>query len=115
MSNVKTCWDCWSPWNNASNASIHNESGRVCPDDKPYVAGSTGNCGCMRPWHGKLCSEQKCCMVEEQCYGNCGDYTALYIFLGVLGGVLVLAFIWLRYQRKKKAGTKGAQETELVG
>merc|ERR1719354_474848 len=41
---------------------------------------------------------QKCCMKTLQCYGNCGDYTALYIFLAVVGVLVV--FLGMYYRRR---------------
>ena len=36
------------------------------------------------------CDAARCCREEYECYGNCGDYTALYIFLTCVA-VFVLA------------------------
>jgi hypothetical protein len=43
----------------------------------------------MDPYHGKVCSESRCCVAEYECYGNCGDYSEMYIFLAVVLALVV--------------------------
>mmetsp|Transcript_8203 Transcript_8203/g.13906 ORF Transcript_8203/g.13906 Transcript_8203/m.13906 type:complete len:133 (-) Transcript_8203:296-694(-) len=72
------CASCWEPYSENGTAT------RMCPESKPYVSGQTESCGCMDPYHNKVCTEARCCSVTYECYGNCGDYFAMYIFLGVV-------------------------------
>eukprot|EP00927_Polykrikos_kofoidii_P017775 TRINITY_DN18128_c0_g1_i2.p1 TRINITY_DN18128_c0_g1~~TRINITY_DN18128_c0_g1_i2.p1 ORF type:complete len:158 (+),score=9.82 TRINITY_DN18128_c0_g1_i2:150-623(+) len=67
------------------------EGPHVCPDSLPFVVGATEGCGCMKQYHGKVCSEQKCCSATYHCYGNCGDNTILWVVLAVGGGLFILA------------------------
>ena len=95
---VSTCSSCWAR-NPAAKVPAdadpeyvpgNENSANVCPSHYPFVSGGTESCGCMEPYHGKVCNAARCCAAKYECYGNCGDYSALYIFLGCLGGVLVL-------------------------
>jgi hypothetical protein len=74
----------------------------TCPADRPFVAGGADTCGCMAPYHNKVCDESRCCKSEYQCYGNCGDYTGLYIFLGVLGGLIFLCAVATSFRKRRK-------------
>ena len=55
----------------------------------------------MDPYHGKVCSQAHCCRAKYECYGNCGDYGGLYIFLGF--AALLLAGIAWRVVRQRRA------------
>lgn len=76
-----------------------NDINVICnfEESHPYRSGATASCGCMKPYHGHVCSMEKCCMKTLQCYGNCGDYTALYIFLAAVGVLVV--FLGMYYRR----------------
>jgi len=56
----------------------------------------------MAPYHNKVCDESRCCKSEYQCYGNCGDYTGLYIFLGVLGGLIFLCAVATSFRKRRE-------------
>lgn len=108
-SKVVACQGCWGEYN--------SNSTRDCPENLPYVSGDTTSCGCMNPYHGKVCTEQRCCRETYECYGNCGNFDALYIFLGVLGvasiGVGIYYFAkW--YMKEKVDAAPQAKSTEKV-
>ena len=89
-----------------------DSSDRACPPEKPFVSGSTDACGCMDPYHGKVCNEQTCCREQYECYGNCGDYTDLYIFLAVVAIALVGFGVRIICRRRRDEHTKaGLQAT----
>jgi len=70
---------------------------RVCPDELPFVSGMTESLcmdNCIDPYHGKKCSQLKCCRATYECYGNCGDYSALYILFAVLAGLGVICLLY---------------------
>jgi len=98
------CNSCWARGPNASLPEGQSpgflpgrDSGdHVCPSDRPFVSGETMSCGCMDAYHNMVCDENRCCRAEYECYGNCGDYTALYVFLCVLFPVLFLCVIGRR-------------------
>ena len=72
----------------------------------------------MKPYHGKVCSQSRCCVSTYECYGNCGDYTELYIFLVVVAVVLALCGLNRRFQlyRKFRTFLRGREEriTEVM-
>ena len=71
---------------------VPGEGDHKCPKSLPFVIGDTASCGCMDQYHGKVCSEHKCCSATYECYGNCGDYTDLYIFLAVVGSLVLAVY-----------------------
>ena len=96
-----TCSSCWARNPEAEvpadadpdNVPGNSESSYVCDSDYPFVSGGTETCGCMEPYHGKVCDAERCCVAKYECYGNCGDLSALWIVLGCLGGALLLGFV----------------------
>eukprot|EP00928_Gymnodinium_smaydae_P005572 TRINITY_DN11896_c0_g1_i1.p1 TRINITY_DN11896_c0_g1~~TRINITY_DN11896_c0_g1_i1.p1 ORF type:complete len:191 (+),score=23.42 TRINITY_DN11896_c0_g1_i1:74-574(+) len=111
---VTTCSRCWARGEGAVLPAGQDpeyfpgraSGGHTCPREKPFVSGGTGSCGCMKNWHNKPCNQQRCCRAKYECYGNCGDVTALYIFLLCLVGFLGLAAIGLACRAKKRRKTQ---------
>jgi len=103
---VTTCWNCWHDYSNTSSTQ------RMCPESHPYRSGGTASCGCMQPYHNIVCSMQRCCKETLQCYGNCGDYTALYIFLAVVAGLFLLGGIYCFLCHE--GGEDAGQDNELA-
>ena len=106
----KPCSSCWARGPGADLPAGQDPEYRpgsdtaahTCPADRPFVAGGTDSCGCMAPYHNKVCDESRCCKSEYQCYGNCGDYTGLYIFLGVLGGLIFLCAVAASFRKRRE-------------
>ena len=117
---VMPCSDCWTRGEGAVLPAGQDpeyfpgraSGDRTCPSEQPFVSGETETCGCMKPYHGKVCSERRCCRAKYECYGNCGDFTGLYIFLLVLFGLAVSGFVYQEVKRRQ-AQTVAAQDGEL--
>jgi hypothetical protein len=86
----------------------------TCPGDAPFVSGDTTSCGCMDAYHNKVCSQDKCCRAVYECYGNCGDYTALYIFLAVGSGLIAMIGLARKYSGIA-AGVTASQAAAKTG
>ena len=98
---VVPCASCWEPY------SVNGTATYMCPESVPFVSGSTESCGCMDPYHNKVCTQSRCCSVDEECYGNCGELLGMYIAIGVILGaaIVVCCYYYIVVRPRKTTAT----------